>query len=50
MLKKLKVFITLLITCLLLVVGLSSCGGVHPDPLFNIGNGFDQKVTVHFQG
>jgi len=50
--KSLKVFNILMVVCLLLIAGLSACffGGVHPDPIFNIGNGFNQPVVVYFEG
>jgi hypothetical protein len=37
------IFSLLLVICFL--VSLTAC---HPDPIFNIGNGFDQPVTVYF--
>ena len=46
------VFFTILISLCVIVPGLFVCVifNQHPDPIFNIGNRFDQPVTVYFEG
>jgi hypothetical protein len=48
---KLKTIFVIPVVICLLVLGLFtlvSC--IHPGPIFNIGNNFDQPVTVYFEG
>ncbi len=50
---KIVLAIPLIIICLfvLVVVGYIACGFVtHCDSIFNIGNNFDEPVTVYFEG
>ena len=50
--KKIVLTIPFVIICLLvLVVGYSACWiATHCDSIFNIGNNFDEPVTVYFEG
>ena len=50
--RKLKIMIGIPIFICLLVAGCFAwvITNTHPDPIFNIGNNFDQPVTVYFEG
>jgi hypothetical protein len=46
-----QVFVVfLVIICLVMGYGLWGLFTHHPDPMFNIGNNFDEPVTVYFEG
>jgi hypothetical protein len=48
---KLKIVFSILILICLLVPGFfASVSCMHQGPIFNIGNNFDQPVTVYFEG
>jgi|LSQX01.2.fsa_nt_gb hypothetical protein len=45
-----KAVFTSTIICLLVLMSFISISCSHPDPIFNIGNGYDETVTVYFEG
>ncbi len=47
---KWKAVFTSTITCLLVLISFISISCSHPDPMFNIGNSYDETVTVYFEG
>lgn len=47
---KLKIVFVPVIIYLLVFFVLVSCTCTHPGPIFNIGNNFDEPVTVYFEG